>query len=115
MQELAALKSYCLETGRLPTDRTNELLAALWAHFATEEHLAEAVGMPFAEHTEKHQNLLDTLTKAFVEVNAGRREVFSLLRYIDYWFERHISDDDRYFDAWVRCHQPTAAAELQVI
>lgn len=111
--QLAALKSCCFETGCLPADRTDEMLAALWAHFATEEQLARTMAMPFAEHAGKHQELLDTLARAFAEVQEGRREVFSLLRYIDYWFERHISDDDRHFGTWLGRHPSATATELQ--
>lgn len=93
--ELALLKSDCLETNRFPSGPAAELLLLLREHFATEERLANAASIPFAEHAWKHEEVLVILTKAFDSMQKGGKDVFGLLRYIDYWFERHISETDR--------------------
>jgi hemerythrin len=69
--------------------------------------------MPFSDHAEKHRELHSILAKAFAEVREGKQEVFSLLRYIDYWFERHISDEDRHFCARLSHHRSVTQTELQ--
>lgn len=111
--QLDTLKAHCLETNQLPVEQADELLAALLEHFATEEQLAGAASLPFSDHAEKHRELQSILTKAFAEVREGKREIFSLLRYIDYWFERHISEEDRHFSARLPRDGMAAQAELE--
>lgn len=98
--ELAFLKACCLEAKELSLEHVKSLLAMLRDHFATEERLANAAALPFSEHAWKHHEVLWNLTKAFNEIREGRGDVFSVLRYIDNWFERHIAEYDR--DACVR-------------
>lgn len=93
--ELASLKAHCLETNELSFDHVKSLLSNLRDHFATEERLALAASLCFSEHARKHHEVLWNLTKAFSEIREGRGEVFGVLRYLDYWFERHISEFDR--------------------
>jgi hypothetical protein len=38
--------------------------------------------------------MLAAITHAVNEVREGRMDVFSVLRYIEYWFERHIREED---------------------
>jgi hypothetical protein len=45
---------------------------------------------------------LQSLRKAFGEVRDGSRDVHSFLRYAEYWFERHIIEEDKPFAASVR-------------
>jgi len=91
---LAALKMFCIENNDLPLAESEELLATLRIHCATEERLAEECGLNFAIHGRKHQKMLAAISKALEEVGEGRIDVFSVLRYIEYWFERHISEED---------------------
>lgn len=100
--QLAAIKEHCLETNRLLPEQVDDLLEQLSEHFATEERLAFEALHYFAEHSKKHEKMLNALTKAFDEVRSETRDVFSLLRYIDYWFERHIAEEDRHLAARVQ-------------
>jgi len=100
---VASLKTGCIEVNRFLPGPADKLLQELRAHFATEERLAKDASMYFSDHAWKHEEMLSALTRAFGEAREGRREVFSLLRYIDYWFERHISEEDRRLSSCLLC------------
>lgn len=92
---LVFLKELCLETKHLPLEQAEGLLAALQEHYATEECLAAGNDIDFSEHARQHEMMLRAVGKTLMEVVAGRANIFSLLRYLDYWFERHIAEEDR--------------------
>lgn len=91
---LAFLKDLCLRTRHLPLSEAEALLHDLREHYATETRLAEAAGMDFSEHARQHEVMLLAVTKTLKEVVEGRANVFGLIRYLDYWFERHIAEED---------------------
>lgn len=94
-----ALKTACFESSYVPVGEFAALLDYFAVHFATEERIAEEAGLDFAEHTRVHADTLRLLHKALAEVVSSGRDVYSFLRYAEYWFERHISEDDRVFIA----------------
>jgi hemerythrin-like metal-binding protein len=100
---LVALKAQCIDEGELPKGSTEELLDFLRDHCATEENLALEAGLDFSRHAEKHANMLRGMEKALHDLYQGRIEIFGLLRYIGYWLERHIADEDRHLA--VNLHQ----------
>lgn len=91
---LVYLKHTCLEEKRLPRAEAEALLDALREHYVTEEHFAQKLQMDFSVHVRQHEVMLRAVSKTLNEVLAGRANVFSLLRYLEYWFERHIADED---------------------
>lgn len=91
---LAFLKDLCLRTRHLPLSEAEALLQELREHYETETRLAEAAGMDFSEHARQHEVMLLAVTKTLKEVVEGRANVFWLIRYLDYWFERHIAEED---------------------
>lgn len=91
---LASLKAFCLENKQLPMAQADGLLTAMREHYLTEERLASGKMMDFSEHARQHQVVLLAVTKTLNEVVEGRANVFSLLRYLEYWFERHIAEED---------------------
>lgn len=91
---LSKLKDLCIETNALPAGDAESLLETLHVHCATEERLAKKSGLSFAEHGRKHQAMLSAITRAVREVQEGKIDVFSVLRYVEYWFERHITEED---------------------
>lgn len=93
-RHLIVLKGLCLRDGFLPIEETDGLLAALQEHYATEERLADEAGLDFAAHAQAHREMLELVGKALHEVAEGRGDVFGTLRYVEYWFERHITQDD---------------------
>lgn len=93
------LKFLCLDSNALPQSTVEELLAYLNEHFRTEERIAEATHLDFAEHAGKHAETLTTLTGWAKVVLDGQRDVFSFLRYLEIWFERHIREEDQPFAA----------------
>ena len=91
---LVAIKDLCLNHRHLPGSEAEALLQALREHYEAEEKLAAAMGRDFSEHARQHEIMLLAAGKTLKEVVEGRANVFALLRYLDYWFERHIADDD---------------------
>ncbi|HJV91878.1 MAG TPA: hemerythrin family protein [Azonexus sp.] len=93
------LKFLCLEQNELPQAVVVDLLDYLREHFETEERIAAATRLDFAEHAGKHAETLTTLTGWATVVFSGQRDVFSFLRYLEIWFERHIREEDQPFAA----------------
>ncbi|HNC52117.1 MAG TPA: hemerythrin family protein [Accumulibacter sp.] len=94
---IEALKATCFESTYVPIEEFGVLLDFFAKHFATEERIAAEAGLEFAEHARVHDDTLRLLHKALGEVVNGAQDVYSFLRYAEYWFERHISEDDRLF------------------
>jgi hemerythrin len=92
---IEALKDACVENGKLPDDMADELLDFLRIHFASEEDCAREAGVDFVEHGHAHTATLETLAQWVHRVRSGRADVFSLLRYLEIWFERHIVNEDQ--------------------
>jgi hemerythrin-like metal-binding protein len=91
------LRDACCDTDVLPEDIVADLFACLREHFATEESCALERGIDFTEHHQKHEATLVALQRAADRVRLGKADIFSLLRYLEIWFERHILDEDRPF------------------
>lgn len=93
------LKFLCVEQSELPEAVVGDLLAYLSEHFATEERIAAALQLDFTEHARMHRETLTTLGGWVRMVLSGQRDVFSFLRYLEIWFERHIREEDLPFAA----------------
>lgn len=91
---LVGLKGQCLRDGVLALAEAEALLAALREHYASEELVADEIGIDFAEHARDHSDMLQQVDKLLHDVVDRRASVFAALRYIEYWFERHILQDD---------------------
>lgn len=94
-QRLAHLKHACIESNGVPENEAEALIEALQVHFMTEGRLARAAGMDFAEHAVKHRTMLASIVRMMDRVRAGETDIFSLIKFIEYWFERHILDEDK--------------------
>lgn len=101
-RRIEALKVACFGSGPVPLDDFDGLLNYLKYHFASEERIAQQVGVNFVSHASVHRENLRALRKALREVRDGFRDVHSYLRYIEYWFERHIAEEDKPFADRVR-------------
>jgi hemerythrin-like metal-binding protein len=119
---LAHLKEHCIEANGLPPGEGAALLAALRDHCATEERIAADAGLDFDAHIAKHQTMLRCVGHAMEQVLTGRNDAFSLIRYLEYWFERHIHDEDvrlgeRLHEAHTTaaCWQPPVYRELRQV
>ncbi len=114
---IETLKTACFESSYVPIDEFHSLLELFEQHFATEERLAEEAALDFVEHTKVHRDTLRILRKTLGEVISGAHDAHSFLRYSEYWFERHISEDDRPFvaalhaDRHKRSHKRRPAAD----
>lgn len=93
--QLEEIKAICVEVNYLPVAHAEKLVQDLKVHFATEERLAIAVGYDFAEHARKHEKMLSAIYKGMDKVSNGSKDVFGVLRYVEYWFERHIAEEDK--------------------
>ncbi|MBU3615244.1 hypothetical protein ICN46_10070 [Polynucleobacter sp. Latsch14-2] len=87
---LEGFKEYCFDRSPMPEDRRNALYELLVSHFKTEERLAIAVSMDFSGHEEAHENMLDTVSQTLNQMASNNSDLYSLIRYIGYWFEMHI-------------------------
>lgn len=92
---LARLKHRCIETNCLPSDDAISLLESLRIHCATEERLANLASLDFTTHAKKHQLMLKGIEKTLHDVRNEKTDIFSLIKYIEYWFERHIIEEDK--------------------
>lgn len=92
---LADLKALCIEANALPEAEADALMLILREHCATEERLAIASGLDFSLHAIKHEKMLKSIAKTLADVREGKTDVFSLIRFLEYWFERHISEEDK--------------------
>lgn len=109
---IETLKIACFDGGFVPADEFHALLEFFKYHFATEERIAEEAGLEFAEHAKIHRDALRLLHKALSEVFNGVQDVHSFLRFSEYWFERHINEEDRQFVATLQSGSHTLARRL---
>lgn len=96
------LKMHCVGVHDLPLGELDELMLSLRVHCATEEQLADEAGLDFDRHARKHEKMLAAIAKAIAEVGEHNSEIFNMIRYIEYWFERHIREEDRDFGLSLR-------------
>ena len=113
-RRVESLKVACYGSGPAPFDGFQSLLDYVQHHFATEERVAREAGAEFVEHARVHRENLRVLRRALGEVKHGKRDVHSFLRYAEYWFERHINEEDKPFAASVRACR-LAAADRQSV
>lgn len=92
---LADLKRVCLERNEVPAAELDALINFLHDHFETEERLAREAAMNFSSHARKHQTVLKGIQRIADHVRNGEADVYSLIKYIEYWFEKHIVDEDK--------------------
>lgn len=92
--QLDEIKAACVEKNHLPAAMSEQLLQALREHFCTEERLAELAGCDFAEHAQSHEEILVAIKKGLADACNGTKDVFGVLRFLEYWFERHITEKD---------------------
>ena len=96
---IESLKAGCFESSYVDIDEFQGLIELFERHFATEERIAREAGVNFSRHATIHRNTLDLLRKALSDILAGSADAHSFLRYAEFWFERHIRDEDKRFVA----------------
>lgn len=94
-EQLEEFKASCIEHNAYQADEAEALFATLTTHCQTEERLARQAGLDFRRHGEKHRVMLRGIRKMIDDMENPGADVFSLIRYVDYWFERHIQEEDR--------------------
>ncbi len=111
---IESLKTACFDIDYNPISDFETLLSFFAHHFLTEERIARQNGLEFSDHTLTHRKGLRVLNKAFSDVRNGTRDPYSLLRYVELWFERHINDQDKSFAASLQSPQdlPSFAVPL---
>jgi hemerythrin-like metal-binding protein len=96
---LAAIKSSSLAGQAMTANVAEALLADFDRHFFNEAEHARKLAIDFTEHAAQHRLMLQTISRMLHEVVEGRADIFGVLRYLDYWLERHAAADDRLFGA----------------
>jgi hypothetical protein len=59
--------------------------------------MAREANIEFLVHHEEHAKNLRLLNKAVGEISAGKLDLHTFLRYLEYWFEQHITGYDKRF------------------
>ncbi|MBI4741420.1 MAG: hemerythrin family protein [Betaproteobacteria bacterium] len=112
---LEALKDACFGAEARPVDKFGQLLDFVAHHFATEERIAEQAGLEFSRHYQSHCDNLHILGKALNEVRKGTRDVHSFLRFVEFWLERHIVEEDKPFGASMRLLAQPARRQMRPV
>ena len=87
---LEGFKEYCFDQSPMPQDRRNARYLLLVSHFKMEERLAIAARVDFSGHEEVHEKMLETVSQTLNQMASNNSDLYSLIRYIGYWFEIHI-------------------------
>ena len=101
---LSSVTDEYLKTGKLHSQRVQRLLVLIGQHFATEEQLAKKAALPFTEHAKVHNDNLQQMRDSFDLVAEGLSDTTAFLRYVDFWFMRHILQFDKPFAADLNAH-----------
>ena len=107
---LSSVRGEYQKTGKLHTQRVQRLLVLIGQHFATEEQLAKKAALPFAEHAKVHNDNLQQMRDSFDLVAEGLSDTNAFLRYVDFWFMRHILQFDKPFAAELNAHSSARGA-----
>lgn len=94
---LEGFKEYCFGAQDIPQSKRDTLYQMLVSHFETESQLAHAAGVDFSYHETAHLKVLDVVSKTLNQMSSNNSDLYSLIRYIGYWFEQHILDFDLRF------------------
>ena len=92
---IEALKTAAFGDSGISVIALRECATAFAIHFADEEGLAKAAGIEFLVHRNEHAKALRLFDKAIREIERGKLDQHSFLRYIEYWFEHHITEHDK--------------------
>jgi hemerythrin-like metal-binding protein len=68
----------------------SQLADSLDAHFAWEEDVARAGGIPFAEHTREHARIASFCRAMLGEIDSGKCNIPALMVFMDRCFEAHV-------------------------
>jgi len=93
-RRIAELRKAAFGSGKIAPETLRDFAASFAAHFTDEEALADAANVEFLVHKQEHHKVLRVLDKAIAEIEHGRLDRHSFLRYIEYWFEHHIKEFD---------------------
>ncbi len=87
---LEGFKEYCFERSPIPQEKRTALYELLVSHFETEERLAVSASVDFSSHEDAHEKMLETVSQSLGQMASNNSDLYSLIRYIGYWFEIHI-------------------------
>jgi hemerythrin-like metal-binding protein len=94
---LESLKGACFGSNDLPVADFVSLVNAIAQHFAAEEWFAEQANVEFSQHAMIHRDNLKSMRNALDVALNGLSNPYSFLRFIEFWFERHIVEYDQPF------------------
>ena len=63
--------------------------------YGPEGDLAAQAGLDFGRHGDKHRLMLSGIRKRLDAMAHPEADVYGLIRYVEYWFERHITEEDK--------------------
>ena len=76
------------------------------AHFSSEEEILRATNYPeLAAHCLKHQSLIEEIEELVARFEDGDVALNDQsLKFLRYWFNEHIQNDDLSYSAWLKVH-----------
>lgn len=95
-EQLAVFKASCIEHNAFVPEEAEAIFQTLVDHCATEERLAGEAGLDFRRHGDKHRLMLNSIRKRLDAMEHPDADVYGLIRYVEYWFERHITEEDKH-------------------
>lgn len=93
--QVNVIEQHCIDQNGLRREDADALLESLRRHFDTEEQFAEGMGLDFSAHRTRHEQMYRTVALALDRGVLRLESVFGVVRYLQYWFERHIAHDDQ--------------------
>lgn len=93
-RQVNQIENACIDRNLLKQEDADALLESLRQHFVTEAHFAEQAGLDFGVHDKRHEEMYRTVALALEQGIQRMGSVFGMSRYLQYWFERHIVQDD---------------------
>lgn len=94
-EQLEVFKASCIEHNAFVSEEAEAIFQILVDHCATEERLAAQAGLDFGRHGDKHRLMLSGIRKRLDAMAHPEADVYGLIRYVEYWFERHITEEDK--------------------
>jgi hemerythrin-like metal-binding protein len=95
-EQLEAFKASCIDHNAFVPEEAEAIFQTLVDHCATEERLAGEAGLDFGRHGDKHRLMLSGIRKRLDAMEHPDADVYGLIRYVAYWFERHITEEDKH-------------------
>jgi len=91
---LEEFKESCFDSAHITLEKRDVLYGLLLKNCQTEKVLAQSVNFDFTSHALAHAQMLKIVFHTLNQLSSNNGDIYTLIRYISYWFERHILEYD---------------------